>query len=76
MRTLLAHLLHRLAEWVHPADHQEIIEVQDDYGIVRCRVQVVGDDRHGIDTAFVRLPTGWDCHVEGNTHDFSRSDAD
>lgn len=73
MRQAIAHLLTRMAARIHTADHKEIIEVHDDYGVLRCRVEVMGDDHHGVDAAFVRLPQGWECFVLGK-NDYSRSD--
>lgn len=72
----LAELLHWLATRIHKGDHKEFIEIRDEFDIIRCRIEVMGDDHHGVDATFVRLPQGWDCLVLGNTHDykFCRSD--
>lgn len=75
MKRGIAESLHWLATRIHSGEHKEFIEIRDEYDVLRCRVELVGDDHHGVDAAFVRLPSGWDCFVVGNTHDFRRSDA-
>ena len=46
----------------------ETVEVRDEYGLCRCRVEVVGDEfAHGVDAALTidELPVGWVLRVEG-----------
>lgn len=59
MRKLIAYLLHRTATRIDNTEHTEEIEVLDEYGICRCRVQFMGDDLHGATATFEQLPEGW-----------------
>ena len=70
MRKWTAEILLRLATWVHNGNHTEQIEIHDEYGVLRCRVELAGDEHHGVDAALFRLPAGWNYSVLGNTHDF------
>lgn len=59
MRRRLAHALHRLAVRVWDDECIETIEVIDEYGVCRCRVEVRGNDFHGVGMAYELLPQGW-----------------
>lgn len=61
MRKAIASVLHRLANRIYNADHQELIEVRDEYGICRCRLEVVTDEfTHQVEATLVKLPAGWE----------------
>lgn len=69
MRRAVAHLLQRMATRIYNADHVERIEVTDEYGVCRCRVEVIGDDFHHMETKLELLPMGWslgELHVGGS----------
>lgn len=74
MRKWLSLQLHWLAVRVYSSEHAEIVVVQDEWGITRCRFELKADEMHGVAQTFSQLPMGWQYLVEGNTHDFNRSD--
>lgn len=59
MKRAVAHLLHRLAHSIYNDDRHERIEIVDEWGISRCRVEILVDDSHGVDSEFEQLPSGW-----------------
>ena len=59
MRRGLAAFLRNLADRIHLDDHHSHVEIQDEYGICRCRVDLTTDSHHGIDAEFEELPLGW-----------------
>ncbi|ASD50882.1 hypothetical protein SEA_HANNACONDA_169 [Mycobacterium phage Hannaconda] len=60
MRRGLALALHWLALRIYRDEHTERIEITDEYDIVRCRVEVAGDESgHGVDSEYDLLPPGW-----------------
>jgi len=71
MRRWLAGLLRWLVWRLHDDDHREVVSIVDEYDILRCQIEVMGDGRHGVDAIFVCLPVGWDCTVVGS-NDFIR----
>lgn len=66
MRVWLAHRLHGVARWLYNDTHTERVTVIDEYGICRCRIEIAGDDSHGISAEFIALPDGWVCETRGN----------
>lgn len=65
MRRALAALLHRFADRIYNDDFNIEVEIVDEYGISRCRVDVRADDSHGVDGATAQLPVGWELTVSG-----------
>ncbi|AEJ92231.1 hypothetical protein OPTIMUS_175 [Mycobacterium phage Optimus] len=59
MRKWIAKALHRLAVRIHSDEHSERILILDEYEIIRCRVEIAGDDSHGVDSEYDLLPPGW-----------------
>lgn len=55
----LARVLHHLANRLYDDERTDRLEVLDEYEIVRCRVDIAGDDTHGLDSEFDELPPGW-----------------
>ncbi|AYR00075.1 hypothetical protein PBI_NEBKISS_140 [Mycobacterium phage Nebkiss] len=64
MRRFLARFLHHLANRIFDDEHRERIDVLDEYGIQRCRIEIAGDDDHGFDLASNNLPQGWCLRVD------------
>lgn len=62
MRRALAHLLHRLAYVIHNDERRQKLEIVDEYGVARCRIEVAADDTHGIASEADELPDGWIVH--------------
>lgn len=61
-----AEALHRLATRIHNDGHKELVEIKDEYQVCRCRIEVAGDDLHGVDATFVELPPGWEFAISGS----------
>ena len=69
MRKLLSIWLQSVAKTLYNEEHKEQVSVIDEYGVCRCRVEVVADSCHYINTTIERLPAGWllqesgmECH--------------
>lgn len=61
MRKWFAWQLRKLAFWIYNGEYTEKVEVLDEYGICRCRVEIAGDEyQHGVDNTFEQLPSGWE----------------
>ena len=59
MRKALAALLQRMATILYCDNHEERIEVVDEYGICRCRLSIITDDVHVVEATHISLPQGW-----------------
>ena len=64
MRRGIASFLRNLADRIHRDEKHEFIEIDDEYGICRCKVSLTTDAAHHIDSAFTDLPRGWVYRTE------------
>lgn len=63
LRRWLAGRVEHVARVIYRADHREVVEIRDEFGVCRCKLQIASDEyAHGIDSARDELPSDWELH--------------